>query len=170
MRNKTLQVGEIVNTHGLRGEVKIVPWTDYPEVFEDFSHVYLEKGNKKLTIKSVKYQKANLIVKFDEISSIEEAERYKTSVLYVEREQLGEPEEGYYICDLLGISVIDEDGNKLGVIKDVISTGKCNDVYVIEAADGGRDILLPVIDEVILSVDIDEEICRVHIIEGLLDR
>lgn len=170
MRNKTLQVGQIVNTHGLRGEVKIVPWTDYPEVFESFSHVYLEKGDKKLTLKNIKYQKSNLIVMFDEIKSIEEAEKYKSCVLYVEREQLGEPEQGYYICDLLGISVIDEDGCELGVIKDVISTGKCNDVYVVDAKDGGRDILLPVIDEVILDVDIDKEICRVHIIEGLLDR
>ncbi len=170
MRNKVLQVGEIVNTHGLRGEVKIVPWTDYPEVFEDFDCVYLEKNNTKLTIKSIKYQKSNLIVKFDEIPDINEAERLKGSVLYVEREQLGEPEEGYYICDLLGIKVIDENENEIGVIKDVISTGKCNDVYVLSAKDGGRDILIPVIDEVVLDVDIDKEICRVHIIEGLLDR
>ncbi len=170
MRNKTLQVGEIVNTHGLRGEVKIVPWTDYPEVFEDFDCVYLEKNDKKLTVKSIKYQKNNLIVKFDEIEDVNEAEKYKREVLYVFREQIGEPEEGYYISDLLGIKVIDEDNRELGIIKDVISTGKCNDVYVLSAADGGRDILLPVIDEVILSVDIDEEIIRVHIIEGLLDR
>lgn len=170
MRNKTLQVGEIVNTHGLRGEVKIVPWTDYPEVFEDFSYVYTENGNKKLTVKNIKYQKGNLIVKFNEINSVEEAEIMKKSVLYVEREQLGEPEEGYYICDLLGICVIDDEGRMLGKIKDVISTGKCNDVYVVEAEDGGRDILLPVIDEVVLDVDIDKEVCKVHIIEGLLDR
>lgn len=170
MRNEVLQVGEIVNTHGLRGEVKIVPWTDYPEVFEDFNCVYIEKSNKKLTVKNIKYQKSNLIVKFDEIPGIDEAERLKGSVLYVKREQLGEPEEGYYICDLLGVTVIDEDDRKIGVIKDVISTGKCNDVYVLSAEDGGKDILIPVIDEVVLDVDIDKEICRIHIIEGLLDR
>ena len=70
----------------------------------------------------------------------------------------------------MGIKVVDENDTEIGVIKDVISTGKCNDVYVLSAKDGGRDILIPVIDEVVLDVDIDKEICRVHIIEGLLDR
>ncbi len=169
MRNKKLQVGEIVNTHGLRGEVKIVAWTDYPEVFEDFDHVYIYKTDKKLQISNIKYQKSTVICKFKEINDINDAEAYKGSVLYVTREQLGEPEEGYYICDLIGLKVITDENSVLGTIKDVISTGKCNDCYVVEPTDGGKDILLPVIDEVILDVDIDKEICKVHIIEGLLD-
>lgn len=169
MRNKTLQVGQIVNTHGLRGEVKVVAWTDYPEVFEQLEYVYLEKNKEKYDIKSVKYQKNNVILKLDKVNTIDEAQTLKNCVLYVLREQLGEPEEGYYICDLIGITVIDEKDNTLGKIKDVISTGKCNDVYVVEPIDGGRDILLPVIDDVILETDIDEQICRVHIIDGLLD-
>lgn len=169
MRNEKLQVGEIVNTHGLRGEVKIVSWTDYPEVFENFSHVYIEKTNEKLNISSIKYQKNNIICKFKEINDINNAEAYKGSIIYVTRDQLGEPEEGYYICDLIGLKVITDENITLGTIKDVISSGKCNDCYVVEPKDGGKDILLPVIDEVVLDVDIDEEICKVHIIEGLLD-
>ena len=169
MRNDKLQVGEIVNTHGLRGEVKIVAWTDYPEVFEQFDRVYIEKTNEEMHISSIRYQKNNIICKFKEISDINNAEEYKGQTLYVLREQLGEPDEGYYICDLLGIKVITDEGETLGVIKDVISTGKCNDCYVVEPKNGGRDILLPVIDDVILDVNIDEEICRVHVIEGLLD-
>ncbi len=169
MRNKTLQVGQIVNTHGLRGEVKVVSWTDYPETFEELDSIYLEKNNEKYDIMSVRYQKNNVILKLDKINSIDDAEKLKNCVIYVKREQLGEPEEGYYICDLIGIKVIDENKNVLGKIKDVISTKKCNDVYVVEPESGGRDILLPVIDEVILSVDIDKEECFVHIIDGLLD-
>lgn len=169
MRNKTLQVGEIVNTHGLRGEVKVVAWTDYPEVFEELEYVYLEKNNEKFNIKSVKYQKNNVILKLDNINSIEEAQKIKGGVLYVMRDQLGEPDEGYYICDLIGITVIDDNDNVLGKITDVISTGKCNDVYVVANENSKHDILLPVIDDVILETDIDKEICRVHIIDGLID-
>lgn len=168
MRNTTLQVGEIVNTHGLRGEVKIVPWLDVPEDFEVLKTVYADIGGQKqvFTVASVKYQKANIIVKFREVPDIDAAEKLKRTVLYVDREQLGEPEEGYYICDLLGITVVTDTGETLGKIVDVFSTGS-NDVYTVKGADG-KEVLLPVIDDVVLSVDIDEEICKVHLLEGLI--
>lgn len=168
MRNAILQVGEIVNTHGLRGEVKIVPWLDTPEDFECLKTVYAEIGGEKktFTVASVKYQKANIIVKFREVPDIDAAEKLKRTVLYVDREQLGEPEEGYYICDLLGIRVITDEGVELGKIVDVFSTGS-NDVYTVKGADG-KEVLLPVIDDVVLSVDIDAEICKVHLLEGLI--
>ncbi len=168
MRNTTLQVGEIVNTHGLRGEVKIVPWLDVPEDFERLKTVYADIGGTKetFTVASVKYQKANIIVKFREVPDIDAAEKLKRTVLYVDREQLGEPEEGYYICDLLGITVITDEGVELGKIVDVFSTGS-NDVYTVKGADG-KEVLLPVIDDVVLSVDIDAEICKVHLLEGLI--
>lgn len=169
MKNEILQVGEIVNTHGLRGEVKVVPWTDYPEVFEEFECVYTDIKKEKITlkIKSIKYQKSNLIIKFEGIDHIDEAEKLKTRTLYVNREQLGEPEEGYYICDLLGCKVITDEGVLLGQIEDVFSTG-ANDVYVV-GAQGKKQILLPVIDDVILSVDIEKGEILVHLLEGLID-
>ncbi len=168
MRNTTLQVGEIVNTHGLRGEVKIVPWLDAPEDFERLKTVYATIAGKKetFTVASVKYQKANIIVKFREVPDINAAETLKRTVLYVDRDQLGEPEEGYYICDLLGITVVTDEGETLGKISDVFSTGS-NDVYTVKRADGS-EVLLPVIDEVVLSVDIDAEVCKVHLLEGLI--
>lgn len=169
MKNKTLQVGRISNTHGLRGEVKVVSWTDYPEVFEDFKHVYLDikKEKKTLEITNIKYQKSNLIIKFKGIDSIDEAEKIKNTILYVDREQIGEPEEGYYICDLIGCMVQSDDGRQLGRVCDVFSTGS-NDVYVIKS-DEGKEILIPVIDEVVLSVDIEKEKILVHLIEGLVE-
>ncbi len=168
MRNTTLQVGEIVNTHGLRGEVKIVPWLDAPEEFELFETVYADIAGKRetLTVTSVKYQKANIIVKFREVPDIDAAEKLKRTVLYVDRDQLGEPEEGYYICDLLGITVVTDTGETLGRIVDVFSTGS-NDVYTVKG-DDGKEVLLPVIDDVVLSVDIDAEVCKVHLLEGLI--
>ncbi len=169
MKNKTLQVGQIVNTHGLRGEVKVVPWTDYPEVFEDFDHVYTDIKKQKMTleISNIKYQKANLIVKFKGIDHIDEAEKLKNQELYVDREQLGEPEEGYYICDLLGCIVKTDEGEVLGELVDVFPTGS-NDVYTVRREDG-KQILLPVIDEVVLSVDIENDEILVHLMEGLVD-
>ncbi len=168
MRNTILQIGEIVNTHGLRGEVKIVPWMDAPQDFERLKTVYADIGGQKVTysVASVKYQKANIIVKFREVPDIEAAQKLKKVILYVDREQLGEPEEGYYICDLLGITVITDTDEILGKITDVFSTGS-NDVYTVKRPDGS-EVLLPVIDDCILSVDIDEQICRVHLLEGLL--
>lgn len=169
MRNTVLEVGQIVNTHALSGEVKVVTWTDSPEDFEMLKYVYAGKktDENKLFIDNIKYQNTNLIVKFKGISHIDCAQKLKGTILYVEREQLGEPQAGYYICDLIGINVITDDGLTIGKIVEVFPTGS-NDVYVVRP-QSGKDILIPVIPEVVLSVDIDTEIAKVHLIEGLVD-
>jgi len=177
MRHTTLEVGQIVNTHGLNGEVKVVVWMDNMSDFEKLGYVYASKpasipaskNSEKLNleISHVKYQKATLIVQFNGIKNIDNAEKLKGYTLFVDREQLGEPKQGYYICDLIGIRVITDDGIELGTIADVFNTGG-NDVYVVKP-QSGKDILLPVIPDVVLSVDIDTEIARVHLIEGLID-
>ena len=162
-----LEVGKIINTHGLRGEVKVSPWTDTPDVFEDLETVYL-KNNDALTISSVKYQKNNLIVKFKELGDINEAEKLKNQVLFAERDALGELPEGvYYIADLIGLSVRKENGEEIGKIKDVLQTG-ANDIYVV-ARGGAKDLLVPVIPEVVLSVDIDGGEVTVSLPDGLED-
>ena len=162
-----LEVGKIINTHGLRGEVKVIPWTDTPDVFEDLETVYL-KNNDVLTISSVKYQKNNLIVKFKELGDINEAEKLKNQVLYAERSALGELPEGvYYIADLIGLSVRKETGEEVGKIKDVLQTG-ANDIYVV-AREGAKDLLVPVIPNVVLSVDIDGGEVTVSLPDGLED-
>lgn len=163
-----LEVGKIVNTHGLRGEVKVVAWTDYPEDFENIEYVYVKTktADEKLHISSIKYQKNNLIIKFSEIKDINEAEKYKNLILYAEREMLGELPEGvYYIADLIGAAVIDEKGEKLGVIADVFNTG-ANDIYDVKR-EGKKNILIPVIDEVVKEIDIDSKIVRIKMMEGL---
>lgn len=163
-----LEVGKIVNTHGLRGEVKVVPWTDYPEVFEDIEYVYIKRRNEseRLNIKGIKYQKNNLIIKFEEIKDIDEAQKYKNQVIYAEREMLGELPEGvYYIADLIGLEVVTDEGEKIGVIADVFNTGS-NDIYDVKR-EGKKNLLLPVIDEVVLSIDIDSKKVTVHMMEGL---
>lgn len=170
MKNDLLEVGKIINTHGLRGEVKVVPWMDAPEDFEELGKVYLKtrEENILLTVKSVRYQKNNLIVKFAEFDDINEVERYKNCVLYADRDALGElPEGTYYIVDLIGLTVYTEDGERVGVIDDVFNTG-ANDIYDVKR-EGKKNLLLPVIDEVVKEVDINNGRVTVHIMEGLDD-
>ena len=165
-----LEVGKIVNTHGLRGEVKVVPWTDYPEVFEDIETVYIKKKSEyeRLDIAGIKYQKNNLIIRFAQLKDINEAEKFKNQVLYAEREALGELPEGvYYIADLIGLDVVKEDSEKVGVIADVFNTGS-NDIYEVKR-EGQKNLLLPVIDDVVLDIDIENKRVTVRMMEGLED-
>ena len=165
-----LEVGKIVNTHGLRGEVKVVPWTDYPEVFEDIETVYIKKkyDYERLDIAGIKYQKNNLIIRFAQLKDINEAEKYKNRVLYAERASLGELPEGvYYIADLIGLDVVKEDGEKVGVISDVFNTGS-NDIYEVKR-EGQKNLLLPVIDDVVLNIDVENKKVTVRMMEGLED-
>lgn len=164
-----LEVGKIINTHGLRGEVKIVTWTDSPEVFEGLEFVIAKmRGQEtRLDIKNVKYQKNNIIVAFSQLTSIEEAEKLKNAVLLVPREELGELPEGvYYIADLIGCQVFDDNG-KIGDLVDVFSTGS-NDVYDIKR-EGRKNLLVPIIDGVLKSVDIDNKKIIIEIPKGLED-
>lgn len=165
-----LEVGKIVNTHGLHGEVKVVPWTDYPEVFEDIEYVYVKRKGEyeRLDVAGIKYQKGNIIVRFPQIKDINEAEKYKNQVLYAEREVLGELPEGvYYIADLIGLEVVKENGETVGIITDVLNTGS-NDIYEVKR-EGRKNLLIPVIDEVVLNIDMENKKVTVRMMEGLED-
>lgn len=163
-----LEAGKIINTHGLRGEVKIVTWTDYPDDFENLEHLYVKRktGDETLTIKGIKYQKNNIIVSFNEIKDINDAEKYKNLVVYADREEFGELPDGvHYIVDLIGLNVVDEDDKVIGVLADVFNTG-ANDIYDIKR-EGQKNLLLPVIDDVVLDIDTDNRKITVRIPEGL---
>lgn len=165
---KTLEVGKIINTHGLRGEVKIVTWTDAPQDFEKLDYVFakMRGSEEKLDIKNVKYQQNNIIVKFAQIDSIEQAEKYKNAVLSASREQLGELPEGvYYIADLIDCEVFDESGSLIGILADIFSTGS-NDVYDIKRS-GRKNLLVPIIDGVLKKVDTENKKIYINVPEGL---
>ncbi|MBR4723290.1 MAG: ribosome maturation factor RimM [Clostridia bacterium] len=162
-----LEIGKIINTHGLRGEVKISAWTDFPEDFEDFSYA-LTKNGEKLNIEGIKYQKNNIIVKFREINSISEAEAYKNSVLCLPKEEMHAlPPNVYYIADLLGCEVFEISGKKIGIMQDVFSTGS-NDVYDIKR-ENAKNLLVPIIEGVVKSVDTENKKIIIKIPEGLED-
>lgn len=163
-----LEIGKIINTHGLKGEVKISVWTDAPDDFENLRYVLTKSGDeeKRLNISGIKYQKNNIIVKFREINSIEDAQNYKNAVLYVPKSELGElPENVYYIADLLDSEIFSETGEKIGVLRDVFSTGS-NDVYDIKR-ENAKNLLVPIIDGVVKSVDTDNKKIVIKIPEGL---
>ena len=164
-----LKVGVITTTHGVRGEVKVYPTTDEPERFLELDYVLLDTGRelRKLEIKNVKFFKNLVILKFKGVDNINDIEKYKGRDLWIPREEGQELEEDeYYIADLLGMSVVLEDGQEFGTLKDVMETG-ANDVYIIDSAEHG-EVLLPAIKECILDVDLEKNVMPIHLMKGLI--
>ena len=165
-----LQVGAIANTHGLRGEVKVFPTTDDPTRYKLLDTVIADTGKQRMTmeISGVRFFKHMVIVKFKGIDHIDDAEKLKGTKLFVTREQavpLGEDE--YFLADLEGLCAVTEDGEELGVIKDIIQTG-ANDVYVIGKPGGQeKDLLVPAIKECIRTVDISAGRMMIRLLPGL---
>lgn len=165
-----LQVGIITSTHGVRGEVKVYPTTDDPRRFRRLKEVVLDTGKEKLNleIEGVKFFKQFVILKFKGLNNINDIEKYRQKSLYVTRKNAVRLQrDEYFIADLIGLKVQDEDGKELGTVKDVIETG-ANDVYEVEMADG-KSLLLPAIKQCILNVDVENGTMQVHVLEGLLD-
>lgn len=144
-----LRVGKIVNTHGLKGEMKVIPLTDDPKRYNDLEFVLLD--GKEVKIESCKFQKDRVILKLEGINSIEEAERLKNKYLEIPREFAVELEEDtYFIADLIGCRVFDTEGKDLGEIYDVLQT-KNNDVYWIRKP---KELLIPVLLDVVLDINV----------------
>ena len=165
-----LQVGIITSTHGVRGEVKVYPTTDDPRRFRRLKEVVLDTGKEKmnLEIEGVKFFKQFVILKFKGLDNINDIEKCRQKSLYVTRKNAVRLQrDEYFIADLIGLKVQDEDGKELGTVKDVIETG-ANDVYEVEMADG-KSLLLPAIKQCILNVDVENGTMQVHVLEGLLD-
>lgn len=166
--NKYLELGQIVNVKGLKGEVKVNSFTDDNTKFERIPKVFV-KSKETLTeyeIEKVGYNRNQVIIKFKNINTVEEAEKLRNSYIVVDREIFGELPEGvYYIADLIGLDVFTESNEYLGKVDDIFSTGS-NDVYVVKD-ELGKQKLLPGIDEVIKIIDIEAGKIIVNLIEGL---
>lgn len=165
-----LKVGIITSTHGVRGEVKVFPTTDDVKRFKKLKSVYLDTGKEKLPleIENVKFFKQMVILKFKGIDSLNDVEKYRQKELLVTRENAVKlHKDEYFIADLIGIRIFDEENKEIGVLDDVMLTG-ANDVYVINMLDG-RELLLPAIKQCILKVDVEERYMQVHILDGLLE-
>ena len=166
--NKYLELGQIVNVKGLKGEVKVNSFTDDNTKFERIPKVFIKQKNNltELEIEKVGYSKNQVIIKFKNINTIEEAEKLRNSYIVVNREIFGELPEGvYYIADLIGLDVYTESDEYLGKVDDIFSTGS-NDVYVVKD-ELGKQKLLPEIDEVIRKIDLESGKIIVNLIKGL---
>lgn len=165
---KYLEIGQIVNTHGLKGYLKVIPFTDDINRFETLKTVYIVFKNELIEckIQDVKYVKNMVSLKFEEIDDINEAEKYKGCYLKIDRKDAKKLDKNtYFIADLIGLNVYDENGNKLGILEDIFPTGS-NDVYVVKTEDG-KQILLPAISKVIKNIDIENGKIIVDVNQGV---
>ncbi len=159
-----LRLGQITGAVGLRGEVRVYPYTDYKEKFEEIPHVLL--GGKKRLIESVRYQKNMAVLKLSGVNDRTAAEACRGEYLFIDRADAPPlPEDTYYVADLLGLSVVDEEDKPVGTLKDVVQN-TAQDLYVIEDEEGRR-FSVPAVGEFILEVNVNEGFIRMHLIPGL---
>ncbi len=165
---KFLRIGVITTTHGLNGEVKVYPTTDSLDRFKQVKRVILVTPKEKIEteITEARFFKNLAIVKFAAFDNVDQVKNLHGTDVMIHREDGQKLEPGeYYIADLIGCSVVDEEGCGVGILKDVLQTG-ANDVYIVEKE--GKEILLPVIPQCIKNVDVENSLVTVHIMEGLI--
>ncbi len=165
------KVGVVTSSHGIRGEVKVFPTTDDVKRFKKLKEVILDTGKEQLNLKveGVKFFKNMAILKFEGVDSPEAVAKFRQKDLYVLRKDAVRLQrDEYFIADLIGLSVLDDENNKIGTVTDVITTG-ANDVYVVKMENEEKELLLPAIKQCILNIDIEAGNMVVHIMEGLMD-
>ncbi len=162
-------MGIITSPHGVRGEVKVYPTTDDVRRFKRLKEIILDTGKERLNldIESVKFVKQFAVLKFKGYDNINDVEKFRQKSLLVARENAVRlKRDEYFIADLMGLKVLDEEEQEIGVLRQVIETG-ANDVYAIDMKDG-RELLLPAIKQCVLEVDVEAGFIKIHILEGLL--
>lgn len=161
-------IGRIVNTHGVKGEMRVMPSTFDIKRFEMLKEVYVEQRElKTYEIVGVRYHKNFVLIRLKGVDTMEQAELFKNATLKINREDsLPLDENEYYMCDLYDLEVETEEGRKLGVLTDIIETGS-NDVYVIKHKETKKEILIPAIKQCIKQIDLEEGKMIVHLLEGL---
>lgn len=160
MEKQFLQAGEIVSTHGIHGEIKILPWADSPEFLLKFDKIYLK--DKPYAVLSSRVHKTCVLMQLEGIDTPEEAVKLRGQTVCIDRSGVKLPKGTVFIADLLGCRVLDDDGTEIGKIKDVL-TMPSSDVYVIE---GEHSYMIPAVKEFVKEICVDEGFVRVHLIEG----
>jgi len=169
--NKYLSVGKVTGTQGLRGEVRVYPYTEGPERFDELEYVFTDRElTRRLHIESSRTQKTMAILKFEGIDQVEAAERLKDLELFIDRETQGRElqEHENYIVDLIGLQVVDAVHGPLGILKEVL-THTAQQLYVVKLAATGRELLIPGVRPFIERVDLDAGVIHVRLIEGMLE-
>ncbi len=163
MKQRFLEAGQVVNTHGIRGEVKIVPWCDSPEFLCRFDTFYLD--GKGLKVRSARPHKGNVLASLEGVDTVEEAMLLKGKTIHIDRTGVALPEGRHFLADLIGLRVLDADsGAELGVLTEVL-TPPAHEVYVVRGP--GREYLIPAVDAFLVETDVDGGFLRVRLIEGM---
>lgn len=163
-----LELGRIVGTHGVRGELRVQPWCDTPSFLCKFSTVYLGIEKKAFHVLSARPHKNIALVRLEGINTVEQADRIRGTILYMDRKDAHLEPGVHFIQDLIGLHVINADsGKSYGILTDVMQTG-ANDVYEVTGEDG-KTYLVPAIPSVIISLEPEEGVARIRPIEGIFD-
>lgn len=156
-----LECGKIVNTHGVKGEVKVEPWCDSPEFLLNIKNIYID--SKSYAILSARVHKGMVIILLEGIPDINTAMRYKNKIIYINRDDVTLAPGSWFIQDIIGFNVIDVNGNEIGVLKDVLDM-PAGDVYVVI---GREEHLIPAVPEFLKKVDQENKRITVSLIEGM---
>ena len=163
MKNQFLEAGQIVNTHGIRGEVRILPWADSPEFLCQFDTFYLE--GKPVKVRSIRPHKTLVLATLEGVDTVEEAMKLKGKVLSIDRSQVELPKGRHFLADLMGLRVLDEaTGREIGVVTDVL-TPPAHEVYVVRGE--GKEYMIPAVDEFLRETNVEEGYLKVRLIEGM---
>lgn len=160
-----IEIGKAVNTHGIKGEIKVYPYSNDFQNILSLKKIYIDE--KEFLIQSIRVHKNMFVIKLENINSIEETSIYMNKLIYRKcdaKEDLDDNE--FYVKDLIGVEVLLEDGSKFGTLKDVFQTG-ANDVYIVETEEHG-EVLIPAIKSVVKDIDIPQKKMVIHLMEGLI--
>lgn len=161
-------IGKFRRPHGIRGEIRMTVLTDYPELISPGQVIYAGDRYKTYTIKGVRWHGGDMLVSLKELPDRTAVEIFRNIMVYMKSEDMPElPEGEYFIHELIGMKVITDQDENLGVLKEILITG-ANDVYLVETQEG-KELLLPATEEVVLDIDQESRQILVHIIPGLLD-
>lgn len=167
MKKQFLEVGKIVGTHGVRGELRVNPWSDSPDFLTGFKALYFDEGGEKIKVKC-RPHKNIVLMTVSGVDNVEEAEKLRGRILYIDRNDVKLPEGRNFVQDLIGCKALDADDKNIGYgeIKDVFKTG-ANDVYTVKKGD--KEYLVPVIDSVVVEKNVDEGYVLIRPMKGLFD-
>lgn len=160
-------VGKIVNTHGIKGDIKVYPYTDDIERFSDLENIYIGKEKLSIEIENVKYHKGMVLLKLKGFDNINEVLHFKDEIIFIdEKDKVKLPKDNYFIYELIDCKVFDVDGNPLGYIKDVLQNSS-NDVYIVKDKD--KEYLIPAVKKFIKEVNVLEKKIIIDPIEGMIE-
>lgn len=161
-------IGRVAAPHGVRGDVRVSPLTDFPERFDDLKRVHVQSNASSWhAVESVRWHKQFVLMKLSGIEHRDDAQSLRNALVQVPMEEAHPlPPDSHYVFQLVGLDVFTVEGRKLGVLEDVLATG-ANDVYVVKRVEGGQPLLIPVLRDVVHNIDLERRRIEVQLLPGL---